>query len=112
MFRYFESAEIEFMRSLGITYGETNYGLPRVHAECDFLGAIGYDDMIDIEVSLSKLGRSSVRLHFRTEKEGRLLAIGAVVIACMDIATQRAISIPPEMRARLQTAVEPPRRTE
>lgn len=101
MFRYFESAEIEFMRSRGITYIQREYAFPRVHVECDFMLALVHDDVIDIEVTLSRLGRSSATLDFRTFKSGELAAKGRVVIVCMDRKTQQAAPIPHELRARL-----------
>jgi acyl-CoA thioester hydrolase len=102
MFRYFESAEIEFMRRVGVSYTKQGYGFPRVHVECDFLLSMVHDDEIEIEVFLTKLGRSSVRLEFRTWKERRLAARGAVVIACMDKVSERAIPIPTDLRERLE----------
>lgn len=102
MFRYFESAEIEFMREMGIMYGKTKYVFPRVHVECDFFLAIVHDDLIDIEVTLAKLGRSSIRFEFRALKSGDLAARGAVVIVCMDPKTQRAAPIPDELRQALE----------
>jgi YbgC/YbaW family acyl-CoA thioester hydrolase len=102
MFRYFESAEIEFMRRFGVNYTKFGYGFPRVHVECDFLLSIGYDDPIEIEVFLTKLGRSSVRLEFRALKETKLAAAGAVVIACIDKQTQRAIAIPADLREHFE----------
>ena len=102
MFRYFESAEIEFMRRFGVSYTKFGYGFPRVHVECDFFLSIVYDDPLEIEVFLTRLGRSSVRLEFRAFKEGELAARGAVVIACMDKQTQRAIAIPAEIREKFE----------
>lgn len=101
MFRYFESAEIEFMRSCGIRYITTAFALPRVHVECDFLLPILYDDLIEIEVCLTKLGRSSIRLEMRAFKEQQIAARGHIVIVCMDKKTQRAIPLPAELRDRL-----------
>jgi acyl-CoA thioester hydrolase len=105
MFRYFESAEIELMRSLDIFYGPSGYAFPRVHVECDFKGAMVHDDVIDIEVFLARVGRSSVRLEFRTLKSGELVAKGLVVIACMDLSTQRSTPIPEEIRAKLNVGL-------
>jgi YbgC/YbaW family acyl-CoA thioester hydrolase len=104
MFRYFESAEIEFLRTLGVSYDPTRgYNLPRVHVECDFMRLIGHDDSIEIEVSLTKLGRSSMRFEFRTFKSGELAAKGAVVAVCADRKTLHSIAIPEELRAKLST---------
>jgi YbgC/YbaW family acyl-CoA thioester hydrolase len=107
MFRYFESAEMEFMRSLGIKYNHADYAFPRVHVECDFMLSIVSDDLIDIELRLAKLGRSSIRFEFRTLKDGDLAAQGVVVIACMGRNNQRAVRIPADVRSKLETAVEP-----
>ena len=111
MFRYFESAEMEFMRSLGIRYDHREYAFPRVHVECDFMLSIVSDDLIDIELRLAKLGGSSLRFEFRALKHGDLAAQGAVVIACMGRASQKAVRIPPDVRARLETALDPHQKT-
>ncbi len=105
LFRYFESAEIEFMRTLGLVYLRDEFTFPRVHVECDYKLALGHDDLIDIAVCLTKLGRSSVRLEFRTTRDGELAATGVIVIACMDRNTQRAIAIPDSLRKKLQSVL-------
>ncbi len=105
MFRYFESAEIEFLRTLGIVYLKGPLAFPRVHVECDFKLALGHDDPIEILVSLTRLGRSSARFEFQTTKGGDLAASGAVVVACIDRETQRAIEIPAALREKLASAL-------
>jgi acyl-CoA thioester hydrolase len=107
MFRYFESAEIELLRTVGITYDlRRSYAFPRVHVECDFIRAMGHDDLIEIEPSLVKLGRSSMHFQFRTFKDAELAAKGSVIAACIDRATQRAIAIPDYVRAKLVTVLD------
>ncbi len=104
MFRYFESAEIELMRSLGVSYDLTRtYNLPRVHVECDFMKILGHDDLIDIEVFITKLGRSSIRFEFRTLKAGEVAAKGVVIVACADRDTKQSLPIPDDLRAKLKT---------
>ncbi len=105
MFRYFESAETEFMRTLGIVYGKEEFTFPRVHVECDFKLALEHDDLIDIEVCLTRLGRSSARFEFRTMKQDALAATGVIVVACMERKTQRAIPIPGALRSRLESVI-------
>ncbi len=105
MFRYFESAEIEFMRSRGLRYIANDFAFPRVHVECDFKLALQHDDLIDIEVCLTRLGRSSARLEFRTFKDSEIAATGVIVVACMDKRTQRAMSIPEQLREALEPAL-------
>jgi acyl-CoA thioester hydrolase len=104
MFRYFESAEIELLRTVGITYDlQRPYRFPRVHVECDFMRAIVHDDLIDIDVSLTRLGRSSARFEFYVYKSGDLVAKGAVIVASIDRETQQTIPIPDDVRAKLAT---------
>ncbi len=105
LFRYFESAEIEFMRTIGLVYLRDEFTFPRVHVECDYKLALGHDDLIDIAVCLTKLGRSSVRLEFRTTRDGVLAATGVIVVVCMDRNTQRAIAIPDKLRRKLQSVL-------
>jgi YbgC/YbaW family acyl-CoA thioester hydrolase len=105
MFRYFESAEIEFMRSLGLTYLESDFAFPRVHVECDFKLALRLDDVIDIEVCLTRLGTSSARYDFKTYKGEELAAFGTIVVACVERKTGRSIPIPQDLRARLEGAL-------
>ncbi len=106
MFRYFESAEIEFMRTLGVSYTGGEVAFPRVHVECDYRRALVHDDLIRIEVCLTKLGRSSARMDFRTLKDGELAAHGVIIVACLDRKTQRATAIPDELRAKLAPALQ------
>lgn len=109
MFRYFEAAEVEFLRKLGITYGAGNsYNFPRVHVECDFLKMISNDDLIDIEVFLTSLGRSSVHFEFRAFKGTDVAARGIVIAACVDRSTLQSVPIPDSLRARLSTALSRP----
>jgi acyl-CoA thioester hydrolase len=105
MFRYFESAEIEFVRTLGITYLKNEFGFPRVHVECDFRLALEHDDIIDIELRVNKLGSSSVHYGFKTFKGGELAATGAVVVVCMDKKIQRAVALPSGLREKLEAAM-------
>ena len=105
MFRYFESAEIEFMRSLGVIYGGRELDFPRVHVECDFYAPMMHDDLIDIEVCLTKLGRSSARLEFRAVKNSSLTAKGVIVIVCVNKRTQQSMPIPGDLRTKLEAVV-------
>jgi YbgC/YbaW family acyl-CoA thioester hydrolase len=106
MFRYFESAEIEFLRTLGISYElDSAYTFPRVHVECDFRVALSHDDLIDIDIRLVHLGRSSARFHFSTYRGAVVAATGAIVIACVATATGRAVPIPRDWRDKLASAL-------
>lgn len=106
MFRYFESAEIEFLRTLGISYDvDRSITFPRVHVECDYKLPIVHDDELAIEVRIGHIGSSSVRFDFRTLREGKLAAWGSVLVVCMDRNTQRSAPIPEAIRRKLAQAI-------
>ena len=105
LFRFFEAAETEFFRTLGVSYTAGTFSFPRVHAECDIGLALRHDDLITVEVCLTKLGTSSLRFEFTVVKEGETAATGAVVIVCMDRESQRAVALPEELRVRLNEFV-------
>lgn len=105
LFRYFESAEIEFLRSLGLGYDvRDNFAFPRVHVEADYFKFIGHDDLLVVELAVGRIGRTSLQFHFRVLKSGELAATGSVVIVCMSLANQTAIEIPLKVRQILDKA--------
>lgn len=105
LFRYFESAEIEFLRALGLGYDvRNNFAFPRVHVEADYFKFMGHDDLIVIEVGLDRIGRSSIHFSFRVKKDGDLVATGSVVVACMSLTTQSSMEIPAAIREILSAA--------
>lgn len=115
MFRYFESAEDEFMRSIGYRHigARTGPNYPRVHVECDYLKAIRYDDLIRIEVTVERVGGSSYTLGFSALLDGSAAARGKITVACMDPQTQRSRPLPENLSESLRqhfhsSKVEPP----
>src|SRR5260370_28907824 len=81
-FRYMESAEIEMLRSLGVSVtmaweGE-HISFPRVAASCEFVRPVRFEDVVDIVVTVGKLGRTSVTYGFEFFKGEELVARGQV----------------------------------
>src|SRR5450432_4093065 len=72
LFKFFEAAETELFRTFDISYTGGTFNFPRVHAECDIQLPLLHDDLIEIEVCLTKLGTSSMRFEFKALKEGEL----------------------------------------
>ena len=101
MLRHFEAAEIEFLRSLGLLSREAAVGFPRVHVECDYTSPLVFDDLMDIAVTVERVGRTSFTLAFDVSIDGRNAARGKLVIVTIDRATQRAIPLPEKLRAAL-----------
>jgi YbgC/YbaW family acyl-CoA thioester hydrolase len=108
-FRWMESAEVEFLRTRGLSVkldweGQT-LGFPRVSASCDYKKPARFQDLLDIAVTLERIGAKSVTYAFEFSCGGELLARGKVTSACCRVSAGdrlEAIPIPASYRARLE----------
>jgi YbgC/YbaW family acyl-CoA thioester hydrolase len=104
LLRHTDDAEAEFLRSIGVGYRriqDRKTGFPRVHVECDYTSALVYDDLMQIAVTVDRIGRSSFTLAFDVSVEGRNAARGKVTIVCVDRGTHQSIPLPEKLRAAL-----------
>jgi acyl-CoA thioesterase FadM len=72
--------------------------------ECDYLSALRYDDLMDIAVTVDRIGYASFTLAFGVSVEGREAARGKVTVVSMDRETQKAISLPERLSSALKAA--------
>ncbi|TWT97080.1 1,4-dihydroxy-2-naphthoyl-CoA hydrolase [Botrimarina colliarenosi] len=94
-FRFMEGAEHALLRSLGLSVygiddpagGDAVISFPRVGASCDFSSPARCEDQLDIDVSVKKLGRSSVTYGFRLSRDGDELAAGQMTSVCCRMRT-------------------------
>lgn len=73
LWRWAEEAEAELHRDLGITqhtFGHT----PRRHVEAEFLRPLRFDDLVDVEITVASVGRTSVRYDVTVAHDGALVA--------------------------------------
>lgn len=105
--RFFEYAETELFREVGLQYGvmfdELKIWLPRVHLECDFKRAARLDDLLRVSVYVGRFGTRSMRLNFEVRREGEddLIATAHFVLAAVNQDTFETVPIPAELRERL-----------
>ena len=109
LFRHFEIAETEFLRSLGVGYAhwfDRGYSLPRVHVEADYVAPLGFDDEIDVEVRIARIGESSITFDFRVIKteNGMDAARGRIVGVCVEVNRGKSTPIPADIREALERA--------
>lgn len=109
-FQYMEQAEHALLRHLGLSVNwrddEGTIGWPRVHAECDYVGAVKFEDLLDVSVCVERLGDKSVTYAFEFTLSQRPVARGKVTAVCCRIVHDqpiRSISIPAWMAERLRT---------
>jgi acyl-CoA thioester hydrolase len=102
LFRHFEAAEFEFLRSIGCPYFSMDAGFPRVHVECDYLSALQCEDIISIVVTPERVGTTSFTLAFRASVEGREAGKGKITVVCIDLEMHRPRPLPERLADALR----------
>jgi 4-hydroxybenzoyl-CoA thioesterase/acyl-CoA thioester hydrolase len=108
-FTYMEEAEHELFRQLGTTVmqkvdEDTTISWPRVAAECQYRGSARFEDIIQIEVSVRRLGTSSVTFAFEFSVGDEPIATGTMTTVCCRFAKgqpPKSIPIDEPLRDRL-----------
>jgi acyl-CoA thioester hydrolase len=108
-FRFMEAAETEYLRARGLTVSfrqdGTRVGFPRVSAACDYLKPARFEDVLDVLVTLERVGTKSVSYRFDFSRDGEAIAVGRITcVYCVEIPEHGLASqeIPEETRVRLQ----------
>ncbi|MEM9353799.1 MAG: thioesterase family protein [Planctomycetota bacterium] len=109
-FTYMESAEHEFIRSLGLSIftkiDGQSISFPRVAASCDYRSPARCEDVLEIAVSIARLGTKSISYRFDFTLDGREVAQGEMTCVCCVVspdAPPRSISIPDDIADLLRT---------
>ena len=115
--RFFEIAETELFRAVGMPYGkifdELDIWLPRVHLECDFHRAAQMDDLLEVSVYVGRIGTTSLRLNFEVRRktedgtiEKDLIATAHFVLVSTNRADLKPLPVPEELRRSLESYTE------
>lgn len=111
--RFFEFAETELFRSVGMPYGvifdQLDVWLPRVHIECDFHRAAQLDDLLQVCVYVGHIGTKSFRLNFEVRRKGeqQLIADAHFILVSVRRDTFETIPLPHELIQRLKPYTDP-----
>jgi YbgC/YbaW family acyl-CoA thioester hydrolase len=106
--RFFEIAETELFRSVGLPYSKVFDGfdiwLPRVQIHFDFHKPLVLDDLIEVSAYVGRFGNKSLTLRFEVNKKGEpdLVADGHVVLACVSRSTFESVPVPAEIIGALK----------
>jgi YbgC/YbaW family acyl-CoA thioester hydrolase len=105
--RFFEIAETELFRAVGLPYGvmfdELDIWLPRAHLECDFRRAAQLDDLLEVSAYVGRVGTKSLRLDFEVRRNGEaeLVAEAHFVLVAVRRTTFESVPVPDELKRRL-----------
>ena len=109
VFRWFEYAEQEYLRSCGLTLNEfmdERINIPRVHVEANYRAALEYDDAVEIHVSVERVGQSSATLAFAVvRQDGEQAGDGRVTWCAIDLDTETPCPLPERLREALEAAI-------
>lgn len=101
--RWAEEAEAELHRQLGIiddTFGAT----PRVRTEFEFGVPVRFDDIVDISLSVSDLGQTSITYVVEVTSDSRRIATGRMVAVLIDRESGEKRTWPDDLRRALSPA--------
>ena len=90
-FRYMEAAEHGFFRSLGFSvvtdHTDPPIGWPRVHAECDYIQPLRFEDEVEIHLLVSEMKSKALSYVFRFRKLNAAppleVARGKLTVVCV-----------------------------
>jgi 4-hydroxybenzoyl-CoA thioesterase/acyl-CoA thioester hydrolase len=108
-FRMMEQAEHELLRSVGLSVvmhdAAGTLSWPRVGAKCDFTAAVRFEDVLEIAVSIARLGKTSITYRHRFSHEGQAVATGemtAVYCRMADGQKPQSLEIPQGIADKLR----------
>ena len=113
LFHYCHVAMEEFFAArCGTSYeklmaGE-RIGFPTVKAQAEFVAPLVYGDEVELEVFVSRVGRSSATFEYRLYRASDrvLCASASLVQVSMDMDARRAVSIPERYRQAFAASAE------
>jgi len=112
-FRFMETAEHAFYRSLGYSVVMANFdpplGWPRVHAECDYFKPLRFEDLVEVQLLVKEKKPKALTYLFRffkingTREE---VARGSVTVVCVahHAGGMRSVEMPAALADRIQVA--------
>lgn len=100
--RLAEAAEHALWRRVGLTDRE-NF-VPRVRMEIDFLKPLRAGDLVEGEIAIAEMGRTSITFAFEARDRGEVVARAKIVGALVSGQTWRPMEWPPAVKELLLSA--------
>lgn len=111
-FRYMETVEHAFIRSLGLTImdhkADPAIGWPRVAVSCEYFRPLKFEDEVEIHLRVEKKSEKSISYvcTFRKNGEPEVCAKGSMTVVCCTFRAGRmqATFIPKEFAEKIEAA--------
>ncbi|HUS39702.1 MAG: thioesterase family protein [Pirellulales bacterium] len=111
-FNYMEEAEHALLRDAGVDVVNADdqgvYSFPRVSVKCDYKAPIRFSDVVDVDVTIARLGKASVTYQFHFSSNDRPIAEGEVTTVCCRLVEGKGLksmAIPASIREKLTQLV-------
>jgi acyl-CoA thioester hydrolase len=103
--RWFESARIAYFERAGVLEGMPGIGPILARQTIDYRVPLLYPDSLRASATVTKIGNSSFTMGMRIESatQGRIAAEGEAVIVMIDYRISRKVSVPDELRRRIES---------
>lgn len=110
--RFVELAETELFREIGFPYAtlwdQLDIWLPRVQFHLDCRNPARLDELLDVEIRVSRIGRSSIRFEFSIKKpDGQLAAEGYLVVVAISRDDGKSVEVPKALTEVLKPYLAP-----
>jgi YbgC/YbaW family acyl-CoA thioester hydrolase len=102
---FFQDARLAYLKNLG-GFSEMNVGggcgliLPEAHVK--YLAEMFMGDELQIGVKIVEVGRSSFRMAYRIERDGKATAEGETTLVCFDYAARKPRRLGEEFVKRVE----------
>jgi 4-hydroxybenzoyl-CoA thioesterase len=98
-----------FGEAIGFTFNamhvKQRLGFPIVNTGCEFFRPCHLGDQLVLELAIAKLGRSSIEFLVKGSVGGEEKFLARHKVALMSLDTQRALPMPPDLRAKMEPYV-------
>jgi acyl-CoA thioester hydrolase len=109
-FAYFDVALTEMWREAFGSYGDvvaSGTDVVVVEAGATFRAPARFDDELDVELRIERLGTTSMAMATAIRRDGEVLVEGRIVHVFVDTATMAKQAIPDRLRAGLEPYASP-----
>jgi len=103
-FRYMEQARIGWIDRMRDLINAEGLGTVVVSTSCNYRKPFVYPGTVEVRLLIGKVGGSSVTSHYEMRLQGRdeIYADGTAVVVWINLASGKAVRVPPTLRSRLQ----------
>ena len=117
-FPYMEDCEHAFYRALEQSVHKMDdgeggmVGWPRIHASCDYRKPLRFEDQLEIDLIVARVGSKTIEYRFQFRKiDGEasvIAAVGKVVVVCVRFheGVMESVEIPKAIRQKIVQAPE------